>query len=54
MAKLEAKLETKIAEVKRDIAEVKAGLLKWIAGVTGFQTIVIFGALASLVRIFAK
>ncbi len=54
LAKLEAKLETKIAEVKADIVEVKAELLKWIVGAIGFQTIVILGALVSLVRIFAK
>ena len=42
-----AKLEAKIAEVKADI-------LKWVVGAIGFQTIVILGALVSLVRIFAK
>ncbi len=42
-----AKLEAKIAEVKADI-------LKWIVGAIGFQTVVILGALVSLVRIFAK
>ena len=44
---LESKLEAKIAEVKADI-------LKWMVGAIGFQTVVIVGALASLVRIFAK
>ncbi|MCI0735786.1 MAG: CCDC90 family protein [Beijerinckiaceae bacterium] len=42
-----AKLESKIAEVKADI-------LKWMVGAIGFQTVVIVGALVSLVRIFAK
>jgi hypothetical protein len=47
LAKLEAKLEAKIAEAKADI-------LKWVVGAIGFQTVVILGALVSLVRIFAK
>ena len=42
-----AKLEAKIAEAKADI-------LKWVVGAIGFQTVVILGALVSLVRIFAK
>ena len=47
LAALESKLEAKIAEVKADI-------LKWVVGALGFQTIVLVGALVSLVRIFAK
>jgi hypothetical protein len=47
LAKLESGLEAKIAEVKADI-------LKWVVGAIGFQTVVILGALVSLVRIFAK
>jgi len=42
------------AELKTDIAEVKADILKWLVGTIGFQTVVILGALVSLVRIFAK
>lgn len=41
-----ARLEARIVEVKADI--------KWVVGAIGFQTIVILGALVSLVRIFAK
>ncbi|MGH6935201.1 MAG: hypothetical protein ACRED2_03290, partial [Methylocella sp.] len=40
--------------LKADIAEVKADILKWVVGAIGFQTVVILGALVSLVRIFAK
>ena len=42
------------AELKADIAEAKADILKWVVGAIGFQTVVILGALVSLVRIFAK
>jgi hypothetical protein len=42
------------AELKADIAEVKADILKRVVGAIGFQTVVILGALVSLVRIFAK
>jgi len=47
LAALKAELEAKIAEAKADI-------LKWVVGAIGFQTVVILGALVSLVRIFAK
>ena len=47
LAALKAELEVKIAEAKADI-------LKWVVGAIGFQTVVILGALVSLVRIFAK
>jgi len=40
--------------VRTEMAELKAELLKWIIGAVGVQTVVILGALASLVRIFAK
>ncbi|ATQ66482.1 hypothetical protein Ms3S1_00340 [Methylosinus sp. 3S-1] len=47
LARLEGKLEAKLAEAKADI-------LKWVVGAIGFQTLVILGALVSLARIFAK
>jgi hypothetical protein len=47
LARLEGKLEAKLAETKADI-------LKWVVGAIGFQTLVILGALVSLARIFAK
>ncbi|WP_026605771.1 hypothetical protein [Methylocapsa acidiphila] len=50
----EAHLNAKIEAVKADIAEAKADILKWVVGAIGFQTVVILGALVSLVRIFAK
>jgi hypothetical protein len=58
LAALKADLKTDIAEVraelKTDIAEVKADIFKWVVGAIGFQTVVMLGALLSLVRIFAR
>ena len=42
------------AELKTGIAGIKIELLKWIIGAIGFQTVVILGALISLIRIAAK
>ncbi len=41
-------------ELKTEIAETKTDLLKCIIGAIGFQTVVILGALISLVKIFVK
>ena len=53
-----ADVRTEIAELrtelKSEIAATKTDLLKWIIGAIGFQTVVILGALISLVKIFAK
>jgi predicted nucleic acid-binding Zn-ribbon protein len=53
-----AELRTEIAglrtELKSEIAEMRTDLLKWIIGAIGFQTVVILGALISLIKIFAK
>jgi len=58
IAELRTELKTEIAELrmelKTEIAETKTDLLKWIIGAIGFQTVVILGALISLVKIFAK
>ncbi|MGH6794774.1 MAG: hypothetical protein ACREDD_03505 [Methylocella sp.] len=59
VAALKTELKANITEVtaklKAGIAEVKAAILKWVVvGAIGFQTVVILGALVSLVRIFAK
>lgn len=61
--KVEAALEAKIGMVdakishlatKAELADVRADILKWIVGAIGFQTVVMVGALITLVRIFAK
>jgi hypothetical protein len=53
-----AELRTEIAELrielKAEIAAVRTELLKWIIGAIGFQTVVILGALISMIKIFAK
>jgi len=50
------KVETKIGTLatKAELADVRADILKWIVGAIGFQTVVMVGALITLVRIFAK
>jgi len=54
IAELRTKLKTEIVELKSEIAGIKIELLKWIIGAIGFQTVVILGALISLIRIAAK
>jgi hypothetical protein len=54
IAGLRTELKTEIAELKIEIAGIKVELLKWIIGAIGFQTVIILGALISLVRIVAK
>jgi hypothetical protein len=54
LAAVKADLAALKAELKAGIAEAKADILKWVVGAIGFQTVVILGALVSLVRIFAK
>jgi hypothetical protein len=39
------------AETKADLAEAKAEILRWIIGAIGFQTIIIIGAVAALIRL---
>jgi Protein of unknown function (DUF1640). len=53
-AELKADIAAVRAELKADIAEVKVDILKWVVGAIGFQTVVILGALVSLIKIFAK
>ena len=54
IAELRTQLKTEIAELRTEMAEIRADLLKWIIGAIGFQTVVILGALVSLLRILAK
>ncbi|WP_374304873.1 hypothetical protein [Methylocella sp.] len=49
-----ASLKGEIKGVKGEIAEAKADILKWVVGAIGFQTVVILGAIVSLIKIFAK
>jgi hypothetical protein len=54
IAELRTELKSEIAELKIEIAGIKIELLKWIIGAIGFQTVVILGALISLIRFVAK
>ena len=54
IAELRSDLKTEIAELKIEIGGIEIELLKWIIGAMGFQTVVILGAVISLVRIVAK
>ncbi|HEX3496494.1 MAG TPA: DUF1640 domain-containing protein, partial [Methylocella sp.] len=49
-----AAVKADLAKLEAKIAEAKADILKCVVGAIGFQTVVILGALVSLVRIFAK
>ncbi|MGB8898979.1 MAG: hypothetical protein WCC90_06945 [Methylocella sp.] len=54
IAELRTELKTEIAELKIEIAGIKTELLKWIIGAIGFQTVVILGALISVIRLAAR
>ena len=54
IAELRTELKTEIAELRTEIAGTKIDLLKWIIGAIGFQTVLILGALISVIRIAAK
>jgi hypothetical protein len=54
IAELRTELKNEIAELKTEIAGTKIELLKWIIGAIGFQTVVILGALISLIGAAAK
>ena len=45
-----ANLATK-ADLKADLAEVKADLMKWTFGAIGFQTVIVLGAVIALARV---
>ena len=44
-------LDLRVGEIRVEIAEVKADILKWMLGTFAVQTIVIIGALAALFRL---
>jgi hypothetical protein len=52
-AEIEA-VRTDIEHVRTEIATTKGDLLKWIVGAIGIQTIVILGALVSLIKAFTR
>ena len=65
IADLRSELKTDIAGLTTDlhrvealigtsVAEAKTDILKWVIGAIGFQTIVILGAIISLIKVLAK
>lgn len=50
---LQGDLVTK-TDLKAEIAEAKADIIKWMFGMIGFQTLIILGAVVALVRIVVK
>jgi hypothetical protein len=48
---LDLRLSELRAETKADLSEAKAEILRWIIGTIGFQTIIILGAVAALIRL---
>ena len=46
-----ATARTEIATARTEISDVRAEILKWVIGAIGFQTVVILGAVAVLVRL---
>jgi uncharacterized membrane protein YheB (UPF0754 family) len=44
-------LDLRLGEIRVEIAEIKAAILKWMFGTFAVQTIVIIGALAALFRL---
>jgi hypothetical protein len=57
IAAVKAELKADIAglkiELKDEITRLKDDMHKWVVGAPGFQTVVILGALVSLIKIFA-
>ena len=51
---LKAEIAGLRTELKAEIAAVRTELLKWIIGAIGFQTVVILGALISIIKTFAR
>lgn len=44
-------LDLRISEVRLEIANVKADILKWVLGAIGFQTLAVIGGLAALFKL---
>ena len=50
-ADLRSEITSTKAELKADISDAKAEILKWMFGMVGVQTLVILGALVTLLRV---
>jgi hypothetical protein len=46
-----AHLDLRLSEVRLELANVKAEILKWVLGAIGFQTLAVIGGLAALFKL---
>jgi hypothetical protein len=46
-----AYLDLRISEVRLELANAKADILKWVLGAIGFQTLAVIGGLAALFKL---
>ena len=44
-------LDVRLEGVRREVAESKAELMKWVVGAVGLQTVAILGGVAALLRL---
>jgi chromosome segregation ATPase len=51
IGEVESRLRSEIATVRTEISDLRAEILKWVIGAIGFQTVVILGAVAALIRL---
>jgi hypothetical protein len=49
--RLDGKIATLGADLRAEIAATKADIVKWVFGAIGFQTLVLLGALITLIRV---
>ncbi|MGD9616190.1 MAG: DUF1640 domain-containing protein [Alphaproteobacteria bacterium] len=47
-------LDLRISEVRLEIANVKADILKWVLGAIGFQTLAVIGGVAALLKLLGQ
>jgi hypothetical protein len=46
-----AYLDLRLSEIRLELANVKADVLKWVLGAIGFQTLAVIGAVAALFKL---
>jgi hypothetical protein len=49
-----AYLDLRISEVRLELANAKADILKWVLGAIGFQTLAVIGGLAALFKLLGQ
>jgi hypothetical protein len=51
IARLAHRIDQIGSDLRREMAELKADLLKWVVGIVGFQTVAILGGVAALIHL---